>query len=275
MADGGTGSQPEAVAADFGEYCSSLGLDLDCEEDEAISWLAQEAFDASLPPNWAEYTNEEGRVYYCKHKSRVSTWEHPMDCVYRELVALVKQIRAALPRGPEAQRVASIRAHLQEVQQRAKQDLQVWSGPYAAEQGQEYYFNEQLNVSTWEPPMLEWETQLRIRLSVLCRCLLTRPVHGSAEPAGGAAPMGMDAPMGVDDLADALRLPLGLLRRETGTGDVPGTPPASQFHTARSAASSRSGRSGRTKSERSHEHRRSKGDSQVPPPPHGGFQAVD
>lgn len=237
MQDGGTGSQPEAIAADFSEYCSSLGLDLENEEDEAIQWLAQEAFDAPLPPSWAEYTNEEGRIYYCKHKSSVSTWEHPMDCVYRELVTLVKQIRAALPRGPESQRIALIRAHLQEVQQRAKQDLQVWSGPYAAENGQAYYFNEQLNISTWEPPMTEWETQLRIRLTLLCRCLLTGPVQGSEEPAA-LTPQ--------DDLADALRLPLDLLRRQTGTGDVPGTPPSSHFHTARSEASSRSGRAKRT-----------------------------
>lgn len=262
MADGGTGSQPEAVAADFGGYCSSLGLDLDCEEDEAILWLAQEAFDAPLPANWAEYTNEEGRVYYCKHKSSVSTWEHPMDCVYRELVSLVKQIRVELPRGPEARRVASIRAHLQEVQQRAKQDLRVWSGPYVAEQGHEYYFNEQLNVSAWEPPMLEWETQLRIRLSVLCRCLLTQPVAHGSSVAPGSVPEGAEP---VDDLADALRLPLGLLRRETGTGDVPGTPPSSAFHTARSAASSRSGRRGQ----------RSKNREPGTPQPQKGFQPVD
>lgn len=242
--------------ADLHEYSMSLGVDAD--QDEDLLWVVQEAFDAPLRGSWAEYTNAEGRVYYFHEASSKSTWEHPMDGVYRELLGVVRKVRAEAPIEQEKKRVALIREHLQEVHRRAKGELQVWSGPYASEEG-DYYYNEGLKASTWECPVAGWERELALRHAVLSRCLLP----GRAGPAGGAAgagrgggtAAGSSSPAGGavslaehPELLQALKLPLalGLARRESHSGDAPEPSTTRSFYTARSVASTtRSSRSKR------------------------------
>eukprot|EP00928_Gymnodinium_smaydae_P080344 TRINITY_DN6405_c0_g1_i1.p1 TRINITY_DN6405_c0_g1~~TRINITY_DN6405_c0_g1_i1.p1 ORF type:complete len:363 (+),score=57.39 TRINITY_DN6405_c0_g1_i1:235-1323(+) len=289
-----------AEDADLCEYARTLGLDPEIDMD--LLWVAQEAFAAPLPGGWAEYADETGRVYYFHETSSKTTWEHPMDEVFRDLLALVKNTRAE-PLG-QAQRTAVVREHLQRAQRRALQELKVWSGPYASEQG-DYYYNEELKASTWESPITEWQNELTLRHDVLTRCLLGES-GGSlgASEAHGSGPVGLSGGAGAGsaysgDLLETLRLPLGLVRRESLGGEVPGTPSTSRtFYTARSAASSRSKHSvksdkGRHKKERRAREHKSEESSrtrssrhredavpslplQPPPAAHCGvFQAVD
>jgi len=249
-ADGGTGSPDGAEAAspdvaDLYEYCLSLGIDAD--QDEDLLWVVHEAFNAPLPGNAAEYTNEEGRVYYFNEVTGQSSWEHPLDQVYRECLELVKRVRTEAPSAPEEQRKAIVRDHLQEVHGKALVALEGWCGPYPSEQG-EYYHNEVLQVSSWESPVAEREKELEIRHAVLCRCLLPEKALRSSSTSEGSAAALAGSASRMADLLPSLHLPLNLLKRDpTSSQDaVPQTPSTTRsFHTARSSA--RSGGSTRSK----------------------------
>eukprot|EP00929_Paragymnodinium_shiwhaense_P121678 TRINITY_DN9400_c0_g1_i5.p1 TRINITY_DN9400_c0_g1~~TRINITY_DN9400_c0_g1_i5.p1 ORF type:complete len:306 (+),score=55.54 TRINITY_DN9400_c0_g1_i5:96-1013(+) len=272
-----TGEAHAAQHADLYEYARTLGVEPADNDD--LLWVVEEAFNAPLPSSWAEFADESGRVYYFHDATSKTTWEHPMDEVFRELIGLVKRIRSDPTSASETQRLAIVRNHLQQVHQIALRELQVWSGPYASEQG-DYYYNDELKASAWECPVIEWQSELTTRHTVLTRCLLSE-VEFPAEPGSQDALGGSSGHSGRQDLMDSLKLPLGLVRRESHRGEVPDTPSTSRtFYTARSACSSRSRHSAKSdrakrkeKKERKERDRLAE-DAPAPPAPHH-FEAVE
>uniref|UniRef100_A0A7S4QXG0 WW domain-containing protein n=2 Tax=Alexandrium monilatum TaxID=311494 RepID=A0A7S4QXG0_9DINO len=257
MTDAAEGSAGHAAQveqyADLHAYGLSLGIDLDVEGEEDLQWAVQEAFNAPLPNSWTEYMDDSGRAYYVKEGSSQSTWEHPMDEVYRELLQLIKQFRSQHPDALESQRLEVVRDHLKTAHQRAKNELAGWSGPYSSEQG-DYYYHEVLKASSWECPVAEWETELKTRHDVLSRYLLPRQAPASGLDGGSQAADGEEYHV---DLLQALRLQLGNLQRDNlAPEDVPFPSASRSFHTARSGCSSRSGRSGRSQYSRDHKERK-------------------
>lgn len=226
---------------DLHEYGLSLGVDIDAEGEEDLAWAVQEAFNAPLPNSWTEYMDETGRAYYVKEGSSQSTWEHPMDGVYTELLDLVRTVRSQKPPMTEAQRTDLVRAHLEGIHETAKAELADWSGPYASDQG-DFYYNERLKVSSWETPVNEWENELETRHRVLLRYLL--PEQASLQELPGATPSSSSSSKS-PSMLQALRLQLGNLQREPGPvgAEVPEPSTSRSFYTARSGTSSRSGRS--------------------------------
>lgn len=232
-ADAGAGApsrgRADGLATEDGvltAYGQSLGVDVQRHGD--LLRVVREAFHAPLPPGWTEHTDDQGQLYFFQETQNQSHWEHPMDAVYRELLALVLQLRDQEPEAGQARMAEVIHSHLREVHQRALRDLESWSGPYSSQEG-EFYFNEQLQVSAWENPLLQWEQELLKRHAVLCSCLL---------PEGGGADSSLSSSSGSSDLLAALHLPLNLVRRNAD--DVPETPSTRSFHTARSTGSPRS-----------------------------------
>mmetsp|Transcript_23391 Transcript_23391/g.53982 ORF Transcript_23391/g.53982 Transcript_23391/m.53982 type:complete len:275 (-) Transcript_23391:33-857(-) len=207
------GAEERALDPSLASYALSLGIDVALDQD--LLWLAQEAYNAPLPAGWIEYTSEQGQLYYCRQEFGETTWEHPMDQVYREAVSLVLKAREEQIH-PE-QCMDFIKRHLQEVRERAMRSLQGWSGPYQSEQG-EYYHHDILKVSSWDNPVAEWESELRVRYNVLARGL--PQVYTSPSTASGS------------DLLGAFKLPLELCCR----GDIPDEPSTtrSSYNTARS-----------------------------------------
>lgn len=232
--------QDTAVVEQYGdlhEYGLCLGVDLDTD-DEDLLWAVREAFNAPLPGGWTEYMDDTGRAYYIKDGSMSSTWEHPMDSVYRELFEVIKTQRSKS--GSEAQREEAVTLHLKEVHHRARADLEGWSGPYPSEQG-EYYYNEGLKLSSWDSPVAQWESELALRHNLLARYLL--PERFMAAPRDGSETAGSEGSS--PHLLQALRLQLGNLHfagSPTGGDTAPEPSTSRSFHTARSQGSSRSGR---------------------------------
>mmetsp|Transcript_135954 Transcript_135954/g.378912 ORF Transcript_135954/g.378912 Transcript_135954/m.378912 type:complete len:279 (+) Transcript_135954:136-972(+) len=219
---------------DLQEYGQSLGLrDLGTGQDTDLMWVVREAFEAPLPTSWTEHVDAEGRVYFFNQITEESTWSHPMDGVYRELIAFIQTVRAEEPSNQPEQRADRVREHLLEVHQRALTHLDGWSGPYAAETGQ-YYYNERLRLSTWVSPIDGWEYELAVRHSVLHRCLLAGCPTTEETSQSSSGPDLLITPM--------LQLPLGLARREDDAQSS-----SRSFYTARE--SSRSGASARSVSD--------------------------
>ncbi|CAJ1416714.1 unnamed protein product [Effrenium voratum] len=100
---------------DLSEYGRSLGADM---KDPDIAWVVQQAFHAPLPASWTEHVDDENRVYYYNYVTGESTWNHPMDSVYRELIALIQKLRRSKP-SQEALRPSASRASPGGVQPRS------------------------------------------------------------------------------------------------------------------------------------------------------------
>lgn len=231
----------EGIDDDLRAYAEGLQIDLDGAEND-LMWLVKEAFYAALPLSWSEHTDDEGRLYFFREASGESSWEHPMDGVYRELVILVKEARANVVTqhttpGGEAACAQLVHSHLRQVHQRALESVEGWSGPYQSAEG-EYYYNEYLNESVWDSPLTEWSQELVLRHNVLCRCLLSEHTVVGAD--GGVERLpeaGLPRTSGAE-LLQHLRLRLELIKRDPDGNEQPRSPSTSRdYHTARSGAS--------------------------------------
>lgn len=216
----GFGEESDGQDTDLQEYGKNLGLD---PEDADWGWLVHEAFSAPLPLSWSEHADAEGRVYYFNQATEESTWTHPMDRVYRELLAVA---RAVIKEGSEAtleRRARAVREHLLEAHKNAIEHLVGWSGPYPLDSGQ-YYYNNLTGTSSWVNPIEACEYELAVRHSVLHRCLLVGFEAFEEETTQGSP---------AHELPAALQLPLSLARREDDD-----TNSARSFYTARDSAHS-------------------------------------
>ncbi|CAG6006589.1 unnamed protein product [Menidia menidia] len=67
------------------EYAREIGIDPDNEPE--LLWLAKEGIVAPLPPEWKPCQDVTGDIYYFNFSSGQSTWDHPCDEHYRNLVS--------------------------------------------------------------------------------------------------------------------------------------------------------------------------------------------
>ncbi|XP_050178821.1 centrosomal protein of 164 kDa isoform X2 [Myiozetetes cayanensis] len=61
-------------------------IGIDPEKESELLWLARECLVAPLPPDWKPCQDTTGDVYYFNFATGQSTWEHPCDEHYRQLV---------------------------------------------------------------------------------------------------------------------------------------------------------------------------------------------
>ncbi|XP_056398760.1 centrosomal protein of 164 kDa isoform X3 [Hyla sarda] len=66
------------------EYARMIGIDPDAEAE--MMWLAREGIVAPLPSDWKPCQDVTGDIYYFNFATGQSTWDHPIDEHYRELV---------------------------------------------------------------------------------------------------------------------------------------------------------------------------------------------
>lgn len=232
-------------------YGKSLGADLERHPD--MLWLVRQAFSSPLPAAWSEHEDASGRIYFFNSVTQESSWTHPRDEVFREIIQLIKAIRKE---GlPVERRVARIQEHLEVVQRRATESLINWSGPYPSELGQ-YYHHGPSGASIWENPVDDWQNELALRHRALCWFLLPEEWRSDAapamagvsemppspsSPAAGKAGPGA-APPSPTDAAQGPCMKLSAPAVETA---APPSPPSSarSFVSCRSTRSVRSNRS--------------------------------
>ncbi|XP_014665508.1 PREDICTED: centrosomal protein of 164 kDa-like [Priapulus caudatus] len=66
-------------------FAREIGIDPECDPD--LMWIAREAIMAPLPPEWKPVQDPSGEIYYFNFVTNDSTWDHPCDQYYREMVA--------------------------------------------------------------------------------------------------------------------------------------------------------------------------------------------
>ncbi|KAL4647378.1 centrosomal protein of 164 kDa-like isoform X3 [Arapaima gigas] len=69
---------------DIREYAREIGIDPDQEPE--LLWLAREGIVAPLPAEWKPCQDVTGDVYYFNFCTGQSTWDHPCEEYYRQLV---------------------------------------------------------------------------------------------------------------------------------------------------------------------------------------------
>ncbi|XP_010291447.1 PREDICTED: centrosomal protein of 164 kDa-like, partial [Phaethon lepturus] len=66
------------------DFAREIGIDP--EKEPELIWLAKEGIVAPLPPEWKPCQDITGDIYYFNFANGQSTWDHPCDDHYRELV---------------------------------------------------------------------------------------------------------------------------------------------------------------------------------------------
>lgn len=209
------------------------------QTDPDILLVVNQAFHAPLPASWTEHADAEERVYFYNSTTQVSTWNHPMDEVYRELIQLIKKLRNsdAWSQKDQDQRAQVVQDHLLEVHGRFVAQLGDWSGPFRSEDGEEYYFNEKTQFSTWVNPIDDCQNEISIRQAVLSRCLF--PASGSQRedvPDSATVPT-LHLPIGRGQEADAGAASFSSARSFYTARDSPRSASSPQSFSARSKGS--------------------------------------
>ncbi|EKX46469.1 hypothetical protein GUITHDRAFT_70577, partial [Guillardia theta CCMP2712] len=63
--------------------CDYLGIS---HAETNYFWIAELALLARLPPNWKTYKDPEGHAYFHNHATGVTSWTHPRDSYFFQLV---------------------------------------------------------------------------------------------------------------------------------------------------------------------------------------------
>jgi hypothetical protein len=74
------------------QFAKYLGMN--AEQDRDLLWIASQAMNAKLPPDWHEHEDGEGNQFYYNRRTKESSWEHPLDSYYRQLYAKHKDQRS-------------------------------------------------------------------------------------------------------------------------------------------------------------------------------------
>jgi len=152
------------------EYVKSLGIDPIKEVD--MVWIAEEAFNAPLPPGYTEHQDEQGRAYFHHESQRVSSWRHPMDDLFKDIVNY--QRRAVAAGG-----FWQIEDEIIQKEDEIRSDLADWMELFA-EDGEKFYYNRHDGQSRFDDPRMEVYHKLYARIKMVAKMKEKFPVLARA-----------------------------------------------------------------------------------------------
>lgn len=138
-------SGPELVA-----YARYLGIDPVADHD--LLWIAVEALEAPLPSTWSEHFDSNDRVFYYNASTRVSSWTHPLEHVYRETYTTIVNFRNSnLSPAERGEKLQKLQAECEQMERDVHREISLWT-EHHDEHGHRFYFNAQAKQSTWTDP---------------------------------------------------------------------------------------------------------------------------
>ncbi|XP_023226032.1 interaptin-like isoform X2 [Centruroides sculpturatus] len=74
-------------------YAQQLGIDV--LNEKHLFWIARKGLETPLPKPWCPVEDEKGRIYYYNYETDNSSWEHPADSYFREIVKQERERQAS------------------------------------------------------------------------------------------------------------------------------------------------------------------------------------
>merc|ERR1712232_1463507 len=156
----GKPSGPELIA-----YARYLGIDPVADHD--LLWIAVEALEAPLPSDWTEHFDSVDRVFYYNAATRVSSWTHPMEKIYRDTYTTIVSFRnASMSAAERSERLAQLHQEIKQMEHDVHKEIAQWT-EHTDEQGNRFYFNREERQSTWTDPRPAKCQVLYLRMKML------------------------------------------------------------------------------------------------------------
>mmetsp|Transcript_44406 Transcript_44406/g.78082 ORF Transcript_44406/g.78082 Transcript_44406/m.78082 type:complete len:606 (-) Transcript_44406:51-1868(-) len=138
-------SGPELIA-----YARYLGIDPVADHD--LLWIAVEALEAPLPSAWTEHFDSNDRVFYYNASSRVSSWTHPLEQIYRDTYTTIVNFRNSnLSHVERAKQLQQLQAECEQMEREVHREIGLWT-EHEDEHGHRFYFNSEEKQSSWTDP---------------------------------------------------------------------------------------------------------------------------
>merc|ERR1719421_1566590 len=138
-------SGPELIA-----YARYLGIDPVADHD--LLWIAVEALEAPLPCEWTEHFDSSDRVFYYNATTRVSSWTHPLEHIYRETYKTIINFRNTnLTPQERGDQLHALQKECQQMEAEVHHEITAWT-EHTDEHGHKFYFNREERRSTWTDP---------------------------------------------------------------------------------------------------------------------------
>jgi len=160
----------QASVVEMLEYVKSLDIDPIKESD--LLWIAEEAFNAALPPGWSEHQDEEGRVYFHNGATGESVWRHPMDDLFKEVVEYQRSI---VKNGG----FHLVEDEIAELEESIRRDLADWMELFD-EHGEKFFYNRRTDDSRFDDPRMAVYHNLYARIKMVAKMKERLPVLARA-----------------------------------------------------------------------------------------------
>eukprot|EP00930_Biecheleria_cincta_P082493 TRINITY_DN72216_c0_g1_i1.p1 TRINITY_DN72216_c0_g1~~TRINITY_DN72216_c0_g1_i1.p1 ORF type:complete len:1544 (-),score=413.28 TRINITY_DN72216_c0_g1_i1:49-4611(-) len=165
-----TAKRKQASVVEMLDYVKSLDIDPIKEAD--MLWIAEEAFNASLPPAWTEHQDEQGRIYFHNTATGESTWRHPMDDLFKEIVEYQRRV---VNTGGFWQ----VEDEIAEQEELIRRDLADWMELFA-ENGEKFFYNKQTEESRFDDPRMAVYHHLYARIKMVAKMKERFPILARA-----------------------------------------------------------------------------------------------
>eukprot|EP00931_Biecheleriopsis_adriatica_P005534 TRINITY_DN107033_c0_g1_i1.p1 TRINITY_DN107033_c0_g1~~TRINITY_DN107033_c0_g1_i1.p1 ORF type:complete len:1559 (+),score=429.79 TRINITY_DN107033_c0_g1_i1:111-4679(+) len=149
----------QASVKEMLEYVTGLGIDPIKEAD--FLWIAEEAFNAPLPPSWSEHQDDQNRIYFHNASTGDSTWKHPLDGLFREIVEYQRQVIAT-------EGFWHIEDKIAEEEENIRKDLADWMELFA-EDGEKFFYNQHTEESRFDDPRMAVYHELYARIKMVAK----------------------------------------------------------------------------------------------------------
>jgi len=162
-------------------YAAWLGVSPDSEK--ALFHVLESQLSQGLPSSWSLHVDAKGRAYFWNGLSNESLWTHPDHEIFN---AIIRLFRLSLQHAEPTEFLDQILTKLS--QQDVSADAR-WSGPFLAEDGNQYWYDSEKDASMWYDPFAESSRQQALKLALVSTLLGALGDEGEGlSPEGAALP---------------------------------------------------------------------------------------
>lgn len=121
-------------------------LNIHPTKDSDMLWIAEEAFNTSLPPGWTQHQDEQGKTYFHCAATRESEWRHPMDDLFHDVVGYQRRV-------VESGGFWEVEDELAKLEESIESDVADWMELFD-DQGEKFYYNRRTEESRFDDPRM-------------------------------------------------------------------------------------------------------------------------